>query len=361
MLEPGDPAPWFVANSRVNPRFLFDTLAGRYIALSFYGATDSPIGRRVLADLYANMNFFEPDLRIFCGVSNDQADFARLATAPEHGAILHFFDPDRAIARGYGLLANNGTVQPATYIIDERLRVLNAIPIAGDGKGHFTAVAQALGQLPPIAASTMWAPVLMLDRVFEREFCRELINRYEAKGGIESYFMREVDGKTTGVMDYRFKRRTDYIIEDQALMQEVNSRIQKRITVEIRRAYNFNVTRVERHLVGCYDATQGGHFNPHRDNTTKGTAHRRFAVSINLNTEEFEGGDLRFPEYGPRRYRPATGSAVVFGCSLLHEVCPVTRGKRYAFLPFLYDEEAAKIRDQNKQFVSKEVLDQNQP
>jgi hypothetical protein len=37
----------------------------------------------------------------------------------------------------------------------------------------------------------------------------------------------------------------------------------------------------------------------------------------------------------------------VFSCSLLHEVSPVTAGLRYAFLPFLYDDEAARIREAN--------------
>ena len=39
-----------------------------------------------------------------------------------------------------------------------------------------------------------------------------------------------------------------------------------------------------------------------------------------------------------RTYRPPTGGAVVFCCSLQHEATPVTRGRRYAFLPFLYGE-----------------------
>jgi len=82
-------------------------------------------------------------------------------------------------------------------------------------------------------------------------------------------------------------------------------------------------------------------FFAHRDNTTKGAAHRRFAVTINLNAEQYEGDDLRFPEFGFRTYRAPTGRA---SCSLLHEALPVTGGKRYAFLPFLYDEAAAKVR-----------------
>jgi predicted 2-oxoglutarate/Fe(II)-dependent dioxygenase YbiX len=41
----------------------------------------------------------------------------------------------------------------------------------------------------------------------------------------------------------------------------------------------------------------------------------------------------------------------VFSCSLLHSVSTVTRGQRYAFLPFIYDEEAAKIRESNNPFL----------
>lgn len=112
---------------------------------------------------------------------------------------------------------------------------------------------------------------------------------------------------------------------------------------------------MERYIVACYDSAAGGHFRAHRDNTTKGTAHRRFAVSINLNAEDFEGGDLCFPEFGDRLYRPPTGGAVVFSCSLLHEARPVTSGRRFAFLPLLYDDAAAAIREQNNVYLAENV------
>jgi hypothetical protein len=46
---------------------------------------------------------------------------------------------------------------------------------------------------------------------------------------------------------------------------------------------------------------------------------------------------------------------VVFSCLLLHAVSRVTRGRRYAFLPFLYDEAATKIREANNRFLGAEV------
>lgn len=46
-------------------------------------------------------------------------------------------------------------------------------------------------------------------------------------------------------------------------------------------------------------------------------------------------------------HRFAFDTAVVFSCSLRHAVTPVTRGRRFVFLPFLYDETAADIRRHN--------------
>ena len=144
-------------------------------------------------------------------------------------------------------------------------------------------------------------------------------------------------------MDLEFSK------EDLAFRDELRARIETRLLRQIHRAFQFNATRIERYIVACYDADDenGGYFRPHRDNTTSGTAHRKFACSINLNAEEFEGGDLRFPEFGPKTYRPPTGGAVVFSCSLLHEATPVTRGRRYAFLPFFFDEAGEVIRQKN--------------
>jgi predicted 2-oxoglutarate/Fe(II)-dependent dioxygenase YbiX len=193
----------------------------------------------------------------------------------------------------------------------------------------------------------------VVSRVFEPELCRRLIAYYEEHGGVDSGFMRDTPEKTIEVIDYAMKRRADREIVNEALKNECLVRIRDRIAPELRKAFQFQATRIERYIVACYESQTQGHFRSHRDNTTRGTAHRRFAVSLNLNTGEFDGGQLRFPEFGPRLFTPPLGGAVVFSCSLLHEAMPVTRGKRYVFLPFLYDEEAAKVRQANAKFVEK--------
>jgi predicted 2-oxoglutarate/Fe(II)-dependent dioxygenase YbiX len=123
--------------------------------------------------------------------------------------------------------------------------------------------------------------------------------------------------------------------------------VRDRVVPEVARSFQFRATRIERYLVACYDGREAGFFRRHRDNTTKGTAHRRFACTINLNTGDYEGGELSFPEFGEQRFVAPRGGAVVFSCSLLHEALPVTSGRRYAFLPFLYDDAAAAIRQAN--------------
>jgi len=165
--------------------------------------------------------------------------------------------------------------------------------------------------------------------------------------------MREVNGMTVGVIDHGFKRRSDYIIEDEGVRARLRESLTRRLIPEILRAFQFRATRIERYIVARYDGESGGFFKPHRDNTTRGTAHRKFACTINLNAEGYDGGDLRFPEFGMNAYRAPTGGAVVFSCSLLHEAMPVTRGERFATLPFLYDEDGAKIREANISFLAR--------
>ena len=151
-------------------------------------------------------------------------------------------------------------------------------------------------------------------------------------------FMVERDGKTVGVVNHRLKRRSDFNFcsgdEYEALRGVLRERIKRVLLPRIKEAFQFEVTRMERYLVACYDSRDQGFFGPHRDNTTPGTAHRRFACTINLNAHEYEGGDLRFPEFGPSPYRAETRAAIVFSCSFLHEVLPVTQGTRFGFLPF---------------------------
>jgi len=356
-LQPmaGDPAPGFIQRTSSNPRYSFDSAAGRYLLLCFFGSAADPRAQAALHAVAGRPDLFN-DLRAsFFGVSNDPADEQQGRVANRIPGYRFFWDSDLTVARTYHALAADGGVATLArfwVLIDPTMRVIATVPFRPDGSDAAT-VLDLLGRLPPparYAGFDVQAPILILPRVFEPALCDHLIGLYEANGGRESGFMRQLDGRTVGVNDKSFKSRRDHDITDRDLIGALQVRFMRRVVPEIAKVHQFRVTRMERYIVSCYSAEEGGHFSAHRDNTTSGTAHRRFAVSVNLN-DDFDGGEVSFPEYGPRSFKAPPGGAVVFSCSLLHAVSQVTRGQRYAFLPFLYDDAAARIREQNARLV----------
>jgi len=358
VVAAGDTAPWFRQATSSNPTFNFDTVGGRYIVLCFFGTAGDATGRAMLSLLDEERDLFDDRKFSFFGVSFDPADRSSGRVTDIVPGIRHFWDFDRSVGQLYGAADIEGSPQARRIwvILDPTMRVASVIPAGRDGEER-RQVAALLKSLPPIGqvgGLSIQAPILVLPNVFEADLCASLIALYEQHGGTESGFMREVDGKTVVMADHRHKRRSDFVIEDETLSATLRGLIVRRIVPQVKKAHQFEATRMERYIVSCYDSRDGGHFGAHRDNTTKGTAHRRFAVSVNLN-DDFEGGEVYFPEYGPTSYKAPAGGAVVFSCSLLHAVTPVTAGRRFAFLPFLYDDAAAAVRAENNKFLGDNV------
>lgn len=346
-LSIGTPAPRFAARTHDLPALRVEGLGGFYLLLAFM--PDDPVkADEALALLQANRGLFDDRRRSAFGVVRDLARFEALR--PQTPGLRYFLDDGGRVADQYKVPRGEGLSEGRWILLDPSLRVLLSLPI-DEHDAAFAAV-RSFDDPDTHAQVPLTAPVLIVPRVFEPEFCRRLIAEYERLGGGLSGVMRVIDGKTVGMLSAS-KSRRDAVIEDEPLRAEIRERIISRLLPEISRAFAFNVSRKERYIVARYDAEEGGFFKPHRDNTTTATKHRQFACSINLNAEEFEGGDLRFPEFGSRTYRPPTGGAVVFSCSLLHEATPVTRGTRFAYLPFFYNEVGAKIRQATEQNLVK--------
>jgi predicted 2-oxoglutarate/Fe(II)-dependent dioxygenase YbiX/alkyl hydroperoxide reductase subunit AhpC len=354
MLALGEPAPWFhgQALSGAN-HYAFDTAAGRWIVMLLMGSGAREVAQTALRLLQQNRELFDDRQASFFGVTIDPSDAKLGRVAQALPGIRWFLDYDYQVSKTYGAAQVNGegvAYAPHWLLLDPMLRVRYRATLA-DGPGVMAELRRQLsldGEMPT-------APVLVVPEVLSPDMCRHLIGLYERHGGDESGFMHEENGITVGKIDHRHKRRADYTIKDEQLVATLKRRMATVLQPMIRRSFQFDASRIERFIVACYDGDHGGHFRAHRDNTTKGTAHRKFACTINLNADEYEGGDLCFPEFGRRTYRAGTGGAVVFSCSLLHEARPVTRGRRYAFLPFLYDADGARIREHNLPFVGPEL------
>lgn len=193
---------------------------------------------------------------------------------------------------------------------------------------------------------TMQAPVLFIPNILDVDFCRDLIQVWETEGNENAGIVIKKNGKLTEVLDYKHKMRRDFLLKEGETQERLRHFIRNRVRAEIQKAFHFEVTRFEGFKICCYDASIGGYIRPHCDNSLEETAYRRFAMTINLNVGEYEGGYLRFPEYGSDLYQPETGSAAIFSCSLLHEATDVTKGRRFALVSFFYGEREAQLREE---------------
>lgn len=328
-LSPGEPAPWFRGSTPSNPEFAFDSVAGRYVLLAFLPLEDAARLQALQALAAHRPMFDDARLSVFAIVRDQQTlesaqDMTGLRwVADQGGAITALFD-----------------AAPAWLVLDPTLRLLRGFELA-ETEGLFA----YLAGLPPIAehaGAITPAPVLIAPRIFEPELCRRLIAYHAESAAQFTGVMRDRGDRTHYVMD-ELKTRRDVAVKDESLVAEIRERLEARLFPLMERTLSFRVTQIERYLISCYAADDGGVFHAHRDNTTFSTAHRKFAGSINLN-DDFTGGDLRFPEFGPATYRPPVGGACVFACGLLHEAVRVTAGTRFAFLPFFYDEAGAEVR-----------------
>ena len=364
LLQTGDPAPWIIATTIAGIQYKLDSHAGRYLVVSFFRSASDATSLQFLRGIAASAARFDYDNIGFVGVSIDPEDKAQNRLADRGNGVRFVYDLDRSASKQIGAAMLDPAASPQqhddiyrrmTVVLDERLRTVATLLLEDNqADQHLQQLQDVLNRLPPLAPATLasvQAPILIVPRVFEPTLCRELIAYYETHGGEISGFMKDVNGKTVEVHNPDHKQRKDREIADEELRKRAMFAVHDRVGPEIARAFQFQATRIERHIIACYDADDGGHFRAHRDNTTKGTAHRKFAVSLNLNTGEYDGGRLRFPEFGRLQYEAPAGGAVVFSCSLLHEATKITRGRRYAYLPFLYDEAAARIRQENLKFL----------
>jgi predicted 2-oxoglutarate/Fe(II)-dependent dioxygenase YbiX len=235
--------------------------------------------------------------------------------------------------------------QTTTLVVDRSLRIVERFDQINQDVAP-SAIA-AIAALPIEAPQDVFmpAPVLMIHHLLDRNFCRRLITRFEEGGNFDSG-MASVDaaGAASYKIDHGKKRRRDHLLEPgEALHDEVHAVLMRRCSAEIKKVFHIDIAHIDRLIIARYD-DDGGHFAKHRDNAAPGVAFRQFALSVNLNAGEFEGGTLNFPEYNNHRYCLPTGAGMIFSSSLLHQVSPVTKGSRYALLTFLHDEAAEQRR-----------------
>ncbi len=239
-------------------------------------------------------------------------------------------DPEQRIARALQI-EDSGI---AVFDRDFNLAAVRSLTAIQDALDICTSLYKRTG---PIKVRAQ-APALILHDVFEPELCRALID-YWHHGEHRDSLVASADGKE--VKGDGRKRRIDVWVEDRELNETIADRFLNRVYPRMLKAFQFQATTHQKPRVGCYESKNAGAFGRHRDNETPYTENRQFAMTLNLNTGEYEGGQLWFPEYGRQLYEPGVGAAAVFSCSLLHEALPVLSGRRFGVFTFIFDSAAA--------------------
>ena len=197
-IQRGDPAPDIQGPHRTT----LDTIAGRYIVLSFYQGARDTIGQATLRALHEHRELAEK--AAFVCVSSNLAEKAELKLELVFPSLIFLWDFDALVSRAYGV----GRLR-VWIILDPMLRVLDVIAFRPDGSDRQQLFA-FLDRLPPPSRALGFetqAPFIILPNVFEPELCRHLIDIFEQHGGRESGFMRESDGKAVEAHDTQVKRR----------------------------------------------------------------------------------------------------------------------------------------------------------
>jgi peroxiredoxin len=266
-------------------------------------------------------------------VTGDTSDENR-ALAARTGLACRFLSDRRHVAqRGYGL--RPGRAGAVSILLDSNRRMLARLEGPANAP-HAIQAARILDDLtPPVQRLGAHPPVLVIPRALSPEDCECLIAHWHRPVRIwepdhhDHCAGYEAESDDFKLREIRYGSVTQMIVRDAAVQALADARLMRRVLPEIENAFQTTLTHREAYRIACYDADESGGLPQHRDNNSEPTKGRRFTVSVTLNAGQYEGGQLRFREFGEQLYEVETGTAIIWSAALLHEVLPVTQGRRF--------------------------------
>lgn len=264
-----------------------------------------------------------------------------LRTAPSDAPTTPLFDPDRRIEAAFHP-DGPPPAQPFVIALCPNQHLLFVCSDLANGLDAMLGAITREARFFRASEGVRHPPVLTVPHVFSAADCKLLIKRFRTEGNV---YVEPGHGDKGMTQDYKMRipeygrdDRIDHWVMNLAIVGFINEPLKRRFLPEVRKAFAYAITRHEPYRITKYEGARGGALHGHRDNSELHVAHRRFALSINLNREEFEGGGLRFPEYGSQVYRPPSGRALLFLSSMLHEALHITKGRRFVLLGFMFGE-----------------------
>lgn len=345
LLELGDYIPMFTTYNCVKAPFHTERLGGKYSVVAYISAEQPEEIRAFIVHLH---EVLRRSSRIHVPIiifSDDTAE--RLQHIRDHYNIkdMLYPDPDRRIARALGIAKTGNPILTTGFVLDQNMKILHSYR-----RKHARALAEVAADHLVLALDqykkrsdkpkvyTHNAPALIVPNVLTPEMCSKVIDAF--KNGKQ--FDGTVGSGKNKALRQDIKIRTDHIMTEK-LMHEIDDKFSRSFFPELRKVFGVEITHRESYKVGLYKGDNAGFFMPHRDNSDLPMGYRRIASTIHLN-EDYEGGGLRFPEYGPDIYRPEAGAGIAFSASTVHEALPVTQGERYVIVAFMHGKQDEAYR-----------------
>lgn len=323
-----------------------DFVAGKPVLLLFCPSLDNEAQTAGLAEfgrLAADIDAAPATLFVIA-----RAEPAACATLRERLALPFVFMPDPSgnIFKAFGVDSVPSSPFLSLFLLDGGHRVVRAFDRmpASELAAKTRDELALLNAAKPNARIGSHAPVLVLPRMLSPTDCELLaqiwarpLPEYTTDGFNNAGFTKE-KGDFKVVHDGTYGRAVEYIVQEVGLQRYIDGRLRRRVMPEIKKAFQMGALKREGYRIAGYESREGGYLNPHRDNSTPTNAHRKFTMTINLNAGQYEGGELRFREYGDHLYAVERGTAVIWSASLLHEVMPVTSGRRMVLGVHMYGD-----------------------
>lgn len=175
-----------------------------------------------------------------------------------------------------------------------------------------------------------------------------LSNYYFYRSGFDSSWIERLmqhippvlqDGNVSGTIDHSYRNSRIHWIPKNKDTMWLYEKLAWFIKDANKSMWNFDISNFFEDIQYTeYDASYEGKYEWHVDVGDNTTSTRKISVSIQLSDEsEYEGGDLQFHINRSIVTAPkGKGDVVLFPSYLLHQVKPVTRGRRKALIMWMH-------------------------
>ena len=332
--QPGDSA--FLLNTGRH-RLAFDPFPGRAIALAFLGSAADPAAEAALAALSANRRLVDDGEAAFFAVIAESGSGPEIALEARFPSIVFLWDGGE-MARAFG-------ADRSLVILDPMLRVVDVAPLdeADRVLRRFETIVAAQRRLRP-PRRRRFSPWRMFSSLNSAPISSPASS---ASGGKDSGFMQD-HGRAVS-REFRRQLETPPRFPSDRPAPDRQSQSAHRA-----KDLPGDQEGVPDALQPGSSATSSRATMPRPADisvliaTTPGSRSRiAGSQSRSISTRISRAARFRFPNTALQTFKAAPGTAVVFSASILHEVSRVTRGRRYVFLTFLFDEEAERVRQAN--------------